>query len=253
MPTDFSNLAFPLVGKRILVTGATSGIGLSTCHGIAAAGGQVIGLGRVSEKLNSAMSKLTGSNHQAIVCDLAQPEGVAKALSSLEPIDGVVYSAGVVIVAPVRFANIEKLHEVFRVNFDGFLGVCRYILRRNLLNPCGSIVVISSVLSRTALVGNGLYSASKAAVEALVRVMAIEIAGNGSRVNAVAPGFVRTPMTDALDKWMSPEQIDKHELEYPLGFGKPSDVAHTVLFLLSDASRWITGTTIVTDGGFSLR
>jgi NAD(P)-dependent dehydrogenase (short-subunit alcohol dehydrogenase family) len=166
-------------------------------------------------------------------------------------LDGVVHSAGVQRYFPLKFIPEEASREMMALNYEAPIFLIQSLLKNRRLSDSASIVFISSLAGLLGVRGNSIYSGTKAALIASARVMALELATRRIRVNCIAPGIVKTPMAQKMTTAISTEQMTEHEKLYPLGFGFPEDVANAAVFLLSSASRWITGQTLVLDGGFS--
>lgn len=244
---------FSLTGKRILVTGATSGIGRASAHLAADLGAEVIGTGRSEERLHELMGVLGGEQHTAVVADLTDPAGRDRVLEAIEVCDGVVHAAGRLTVVPFAFIREAAVREVQCLNYDVPILLTQALLKQKKLNRGSSIVFISSVAAHSGTKGHALYSGTKAALEAAARCLTLEVAGREIRVNCIAPGMVRTTMAADASGSLGDEAMRRHEEEYPLGFGQPEDVAAAVCFLLSGGARWITGSTLIADGGYSVR
>ena len=172
-------------------------------------------------------------------------------VSSLTPLDGVVHCAGVSKLLPFSLTSAPQLSEVMRLNYEAPVLLTQRLLKRKLINKGGSIVFISSVAGLVGTKGTSIYAGSKGALNSMVRVLALECAHLKIRANCVAPGIVQTPMVSEIESAMSTEAFQEYEKLFPLGFGKPEDVANASVFLLSEAGRWITGTTVVLDGGYT--
>lgn len=240
-----------LQGKRILVTGASSGMGKVFAQMIAAQGGQVVLLARNAERLQQTFDSLAGDGHQICVCDLTDEDQLKETVASLSALDGIVLCAGINEFVPVKFVKQEKIEKMFQTNYFSQLILVQMLLKKKLVNKGSSIVFISSVSSVLGVQGTLLYASSKGAINSAVRVLASELAAQNIRVNAILPGIVKTEMLSGTN--ISEEDFAKQEADYPLGLGTPEDVAHAVLFHLSDASRWLTGQCMILDGGFTLK
>jgi NAD(P)-dependent dehydrogenase (short-subunit alcohol dehydrogenase family) len=240
-----------LRGKTYLVTGASSGIGRATAETISAAGGNVILTARNIEGLRETSSHLNTSN-KIFAADLSSEEGINGLVSSIGPIDGFVHCAGIISPYPIKFLRSKHISEIFNINFNSAVLLSSSLLKEKKIKENASIVFISSISSQFPYAGGALYSASKAALESFARTLALEAAGKKIRVNTLAPALVRTKILQASEEMYSGEQMDKIENQYPLGIGRPEDVANAATFLLSDMSSWITGTTINLDGGLLL-
>jgi len=237
---------FTLSGKTILITGATSGIGLSVCETVHRMGGTVIAIGRDFSKLEALD---LGSHHQFIKFDLSDLDKIAELILQLPGIDGFVHSAGIVELNPIKFFKPELYESIRKTNLDSFLYIMNGLVKKKKLNASSSIVAISSISGIYGMKGNGLYGMTKAALNLAVKTFANELAGQKIRVNAVAPGMVKTQITLNTIETLGSEQIKADESKYPLGYGAPEDVANPVVFLLSDAAKWITGEILTLDGG----
>lgn len=244
---------FSLTGKRILVTGASSGIGREVCRTAALAGAAVVASGRDRKRLTETVEGLAGEGHLAVCADLTDDADRQRLVEEAGLLNGFVHAAGILKILPFNFVTEEALQVVQRINFEAPALLCRALLRAKAVSDGGSIIFLTSVAATHAAKGHAIYAASKAALESAARVLALELGTKRIRVNCLAPGMVRTAMASDAENALSSDAMRAHEKEYPLGFGEPSDVAGVAAFLLSDASRWVTGTTVVCDGGFSAR
>lgn len=243
---------FHLNNKTILVTGASSGIGRQVAISIAEMGGNIVLTGRNKEELEVTLSKLTKGNHQLYAADLLNETARKELVENLPELDGIVNSAGVVKPFPIKFINQEKIDETLNINYEIPLLLMGELTKGKKINKNASVVFMSSISGQHPHKGGALYAASKAAIESLSKVFALENYHLGIRSNCISPAMVKTEMYEEAEKGMSKESMDEHVNQYPLGVGHPTDVANTVLFLLSDASKWITGINIILDGGFLL-
>lgn len=242
---------FHLQGQTILITGASSGIGSCVAEQISLMGGIPVLTGRDRVKLEETAIRCKNNPLvlPADLCDKASRESLAEAVPQL---NGLVNCAGTVHPFPVRFIDQKKLDETMNINFEAPLLLTGLLLKKKKVESGSSLVYISSVSSERPQAGASLYGASKAGIEAFVKVLAQELGSQKIRVNSVSPAMVRTPMYDKAEALVSKEEMDAHIAEYILGVGFPEDVANAIVFLLSPASRWITGTTIRLDGGLLL-
>lgn len=242
---------FSLEGKKILVTGASSGIGAQAAISLSRFGAKIILTARNGEKLNEVKQKLDGDGHIIIKADLKKANEVITLVERIDSLDGVVQSSGIVKPFPVKFINETQLEEIFSINFNAPVLLMTKLFRAKKINKGSSIVFMSSISSHFAHKGGALYSSSKAAINTYSKTIALEYATQKIRSNVISAAMVKTPIFDNAEKVASKELMDKHGEKYPLGFGEPEDVANAIVFLLSNASRWVTGTEIVLDGGLT--
>ena len=243
------NSIFSLKGKIFLVTGASSGIGYETCKTISSLGGRVIAVGRNEKNLISLMNELGEDGHQFIQADLSKLDDIKLIIDKTPNIDGIVHSAGVVTLSPLKFINEEKMDALYNINYKSIVLLMQSITKSKKINKGSSIVFVSSIAGLFGMKGNGMYAGTKGALISVTKVFANELAAQKIRVNCVAPGMVKTKITEETINQLSAEVIEQDEAKYPLGYGEPEDVAYPICFLLSPASKWITGQTIVLDGG----
>lgn len=241
---------FSLAGKRILITGASSGIGRQIALSCAQAGATVVASGRAPERLQETISFLVGTGHQALTLDLCDEAAVKSAIPTLGKIDGVVHSAGISLLSPLRLATRSHIQSQLETNLVAPMLLTQQLLLRNAIQQGGAIVFVSSISAHIGVHGVSAYAASKGALEAMARSLSMEVAKKGIRVNCLAPGLVQTPMLEAA--LSTTGGLDETIKTYPLGIGLPEDVANAAIFFLSPASRWITGTTLVLDGGHTV-
>lgn len=242
-----------LQDKNILVTGASQGIGREIAISASKLGAVVTIIGRNVEKLQETISLLSGSGHKMHAVDLSNAADIDELISQSLPYDGVIFNAGIVEYLPVKFLTESKINAVFSVNFDSNVVLSQKLIKKKLLNKKASLVFISSISSKLGVGGTAMYAASKAALISFSKVLATELAPQGIRSNSICPGIVKTAMTEQASDAASEEELKKAELEYPLGYGEPSDVAGLVMYLLSDMSKWMTGSDLIIDGGFTLK
>jgi len=239
-----------LSGKTFLVTGASKGIGRATAKLISRCGGTVILNGRNQERLERTLEEMEGSGHIAVSSDLLDPDSIKKLVGECSEVNGVVHSAGASMLAPIRYTTDKLMREMAAVNVDAPVALTRELIKGHKLLSGSSLIFISSLSAIYGWTGYVAYSASKAALIGVTRSLASELAGKEIRCNCLAPGMIMTPM---LKGGFSDEKLKEEEANYPFGFGKPIDAANTIVFFLSDASRWITGQTLVMDGGATLK
>jgi NAD(P)-dependent dehydrogenase (short-subunit alcohol dehydrogenase family) len=246
-----------LAGGTYLVTGASSGIGRATAKLIARSGGRVIAAGRDEARLNATLAELSGEGHAVAAADFADANQTAQWMTALAETHGafagVFHAAGIEMIRPAKLTKQEQVNQVFASSVFAAFGIAQSGSRKNVIADGGSLVFMSSVAGSTGQAGMTAYSSAKAAVDGLVRSLACEMAARKIRVNSIAAGAVHTAMHDRLTTGSTDEALAAYEKSHLLGFGDADDVANSALFLLSDASRWITGTTLVVDGGYKVR
>lgn len=239
---------FTLEGKTILVTGASSGIGKAISLASAKMGATVIVTGRNEQRLEETLGELPSGNHQAVKADLTNSEDINRLVESLPKLDGLVHCAGVGHRALCKNITKDDFHHVFAANVEAPMLVQSAILAKKKLNKSASIVFVASRAAQSPSIGNATYSASKGALISYAKCLALELAPRQIRVNSICPGMVWTDLIyeGGLDK----EQLEEAQLKYPLKrFGQPDDVANLAIYLLSDASSWMTGASLDLSGG----
>ena len=242
---------FSLEGKTILVTGASSGIGRQVAITCAEQGAVLVITGRDTDRLGETLSALSGSQHRAIPADLVASKQRAELIDQCGAIDGLFFSAGIAAIAPFRMISEKHVDQLMAIDFEAPVMLVQRLLQQRRINDGGSIVFNTAIAVHISPAGSAIYSAAKSALHAAARSLALEVAKSRIRVNCLQLGYVRTPML----KRMLSSGVDVKEAEEisPLGFGNPTDAANAAVFLLSDASRWISRTTLTADGGISVR
>ena len=243
---------FSLENKTILVTGASSGIGKAIAIECSKMRASVIITGRNETRLQETHSLLEGYQPDYIVADLSVNEDVVRVSKELSTLNGLVNCAGLTKVAPFPFATRDSFEEVMNVNFFAPTELTRLLVKSKKIGKGSSIVFISSVSGvYCSAVASSIYSASKGAVNGLVKGIALDLASKGIRVNSVNPGMIDTDIFSGSA--ITQDQLDEDMKRYPLGrYGKPEEVAYAVIYLLSDASSWTTGSNLLIDGGYTL-
>ena len=247
---------YSLENKTVLVTGASSGIGRTTAIECSRMGATVLITARNETRLQDTFDALDRSfnqSHKLFIADLSTEEAIHQLADSLPELDGVSLNAGIVKTLPVKFINQDALSEVLSVNMVGPILLVQRLLKKKKLHKGSSVVFTSSIGGvMISTVGNTMYGVSKGGLNAFMKGFALEMASNGIRSNSVNPGFVATSILSAGT--ITEEQLKENMAKYPLGrFGKPEDIAHAIIYLLSDASSWVTGHTLVVDGGVILK
>lgn len=248
---------FSLNGKIILVTGASSGIGQQAAILCSQLGARVAIIGRNEERLKHTLSLMEGEGHQLVCFDLNETEGikdmVTKVVASIGPLEGLICCAGISNILPLKLMTVEKQQEFFRTNVFATIELTRQVLSvKNFCKLGGSVVFISSVMGVVGENAKSLYSMTKGALISATRSIAIEYAPKKIRVNCISPGVVITPININQPYIADPEKRAVLESKHPLGLGQTSDIANACVFLLSDASRWMTGQNLIVDGGYTI-
>lgn len=243
---------FSLEGKTILVTGASSGIGRAAAIECSKMGATVIITARNQNRLNETLAVMEGDNHQSIVCDLSIEADIDNLVASLPEIQGLINNAGYTKLLPIQFVNSDDITSILKVNTLAPILLFQKLLKKKKLKKGASVVFTSSLAGLgSCSVGNSMYTASKGAISAFIRCAALELAPKRIRVNAVCPAMVDTGILDSGT--VSKEQLEADAQNYPLRrYGKPEDVAWAMIYLLSEASSWVTGDNLVIDGGVTI-
>lgn len=242
---------FSLAGKTILITGASSGIGKKTAIECAMMGATLIICGRNEERLNDTLSKLEGIGHHKFVGELTNDSNLLSLVEEMPSLDGVFFCAGVPDRTLTKFIDHDKIERVFSINIESPMLLTKWLVRKKKLNANASLVYMSSMGAEEVTKGLGIYAASKAALNSFMRSVANELSARKIRANSIMPMMVQTELVESITT-LSKEDIAKDEAKYPLGYGKPEDIAYAVIYLLSDASKWVTGSILKMDGGSTL-
>ncbi|MFH0725708.1 MAG: SDR family oxidoreductase [Pseudomonadota bacterium] len=240
--------------RRILVTGASSGIGRSTSMLLSQLGANLVLVGRNKTKLEESFHSLAGTGHHQEIMELDKTRSIPGWLKAVSGrygrLNGMVHCAGIHLVCPLRFLKDNDVESILKINLEASIALAKGFRQKTVRAEPGSIVFISSVAGIVGQSGTAAYSASKGALISLVKSLALELAHEHIRVNCVAPAVVKTEMTERFKSELTENQFDAIEKMHPLGLGDAMDVSYAIAFLLADTARWITGTTMVVDGGY---
>ncbi len=242
---------FSLHNQKILITGASSGIGRSCAVEASAQGAHCILVARNKAELEKTAS-LCKTKADIHVADLTKEEEIKKLAATVPQLNGMVNCAGIISPRPINFLKKKNLEEVFTINYFAAALLSGELLAAKKMEPGASFVFISSISSQHPYFGAAAYASSKAALESFSKTLALEIAPKKMRSNILLPGMVRTRMLEETKEAVGEENFKHYEKNYPLGFGEVEDVANAVCFLLSNESRWITGSELKMDGGLML-
>ncbi len=243
---------FTLEGKIILVTGASSGIGKATAIACSKMGASVIITGRNVERLQETFNELEGVGHNQVIAELTDEDQLTKLAEMVPPLDGIVNNAGIGSKTPISFIKKTDLQTILDVNTIVPIMLTKNLLKKKKMKRGASMVFTSSISGICSVdIGNTLYSVSKSAIDGFMKNAAKELAEKGIRVNSVNPGMVNTKINEYSS--VSEEDIQRDMANYPLKrYGNPEEIAYAIIYLLSDASAWVTGTALKIDGGYSL-
>lgn len=242
---------FSLEGKTILVTGASSGIGRATAIECSKLGAKVVVTARNEERLKETYDALEGEGHLMFSFDLNNIENLDEIVTQLPALQGFVSNAGATLIAPIQFIKGESLNSLLQVNTIAPILFLQKLLKKKILGKGSSVVFTSSMAALgKGTPGNCMYSATKGAISAFVQNAALELSAKRIRVNAVCPGTVDTPLIHSGG--VTEDQLAEDAKKYPLGYGQPEDISYGIAYLLSDASKWVTGTNMIIDGGLSV-
>jgi NAD(P)-dependent dehydrogenase (short-subunit alcohol dehydrogenase family) len=246
---------FNLSDKTILVTGASSGIGRQVAITLNAMGANLYINGRNIQRLQDTKNQLYNKDLECLIIsgDLTEIETVKKLISEIESLDGVVFASGIMKLLPFKFIQFEELNAMMNVNFTSPIHLTLELIKNKKLKQRGSIVYITSITgSVIGTIANSMYAASKGALSGMAKAISLDLAKNKIRVNEIAPGMIKTEGAEIMTDTVSNDSVSKDALKYPLkSYGTPEDVANGCVYLLSDASKWVTGTKLVIDGGFT--
>lgn len=248
---------FSLANKIIIITGASSGIGRTCAVVCCKMGATVVLVGRNQAELEKTFALLDGANHLLYAADITNYTLIESLINEvvlkLGRISGFIHAAGIQLTLPLKNTKVSDYEKIFSINvFAGFEFVRLLSLKKNCGNGA-SFILMSSVLGSLGKVGAVAYCASKSALLSGAKALALELANKSIRVNCVSPGVVMTDMVEALFESVSEESQNEIIASHPLGLGQPADVANACVYLLSDAARWVTGSNLIVDGGYTAK
>ena len=249
---------FSLENKVVVVTGASSGIGRQCAISCSAMGAKVVLIARNEERLNETLSQMHGEGHFIVPFDLTCFDDIKQCVKNIVehcgPINGVLNCAGISTTLPLKLVSKEQLDKFFYTNVYSAIELSREVCRiSNVSKEGASIVFFSSIMGCVGESGKSLYSMTKGALISATKSLACEFAHRNIRFNAVSPGAILTPINENLPHMKDPELRKDLEDKHLLGLGKTEDVANACIYLLSDASRWVTGTNMIVDGGYTAK
>ena len=247
------NNPFSLEGKTILVTGAASGIGRATAIQCVGMGAKVILVDLNEQGLKDSMALISRGDTEYRALDLTDLDKLIEMVGSLPKLDGVASNAGIVLSLLAKFSEPKDMERIFKINTFSHINLIQQLISQKKLNKGASIVFTSSMSGvYCGLAGGSLYGATKSAILGYTKALAIELAPRGIRVNTIHPGMIETPLTNGTA--LSKELLEEDARNYPLGrYGKPEEIAYSIVYLLSDATEWMTGTQLLIDGGYSVK
>lgn len=251
--TQFNPMS--MTGRTVLVTGATSGIGRAAAIYLSRLGARVVAAGRNAERLQETLAMLDGEGHIGKLFDLADTAAIVAWLKGVcaetGPLNGIAHCAGIQNTLPLQAASPAFVNDILSQNLAASLMLAQAFRLKACHTPEAAMVLVSSSAAIRSAPGNVVYAASKGGLISVAKGLGVELIRDGIRVNAVAPGMVETPMSENFKNKVSEEKFQKIIDMQPLGLGRPDDVAASIAFLLADTSRWITGTVLCVDGGFT--
>ena len=248
---------FTLSGKTILITGASSGIGRQCAIDCSRMGARVVLMGRNEARLAETQRQMEGDGHLVINMDLTHFDGIEGCIASIVtevgPFDGLIHAAGIERTLPVKFTKPMDYEDIYRTNSISAFEIVRHLISKKNSNIGASLVLISSITSLIGRAGVVAYAASKGGLLAAIRPMAIELAPRKMRINCISPGTILTPMMEQYLSSLTDEQRERRLDGFLLGLGRTEDVSNACIYLLRDASRWVTGQNLIVDGGYTVR
>ena len=247
------NNPFTLEGKTVLVTGAASGIGRATAIQCSEMGAKVLLVDLNENGLQETQKMIAREDTEYRALDLTDLEKLTEMVSTLPKLDGVASNAGIVLSLLAKFSEPKDMERIFKINTFSHINLVQQLINQKKLNKGASIVFTSSMSGvYCGLAGGSLYGATKSAILGYTKALAIELAHRGIRVNTIHPGMIETPLTSGTA--LSKEFLEEDAKNYPLGrYGKPEEIAYSIVYLLSDATVWMTGSQLLIDGGYSVK
>ena len=244
---------FSLDGKTILITGAASGIGKATALQCAEMGAKVVLLDLNEEGLSAIKKELPEGSSETFALNLTDYDVLCDTVSSFPKLDGVASNAGIFYSMMAKLSDKKDMEKIFQINTFSHINLLQQLMEQKKLNKGASIVLTSSMSGVfCGAVGGSLYGATKSALAGYAKALAIELAPRGIRVNTIHPGMVNTPLIHSAA--LSQDVLDEDKKNYLLGrYGEPEEIAYSIVYLLSDATKWMTGTQLLIDGGFSVK
>lgn len=244
--------------RWVVVPGASSGLGRAIARELGRCGARVVLVGRNQEKLEETQALLPTGRARVVVQDLSSIGVIGSRIREVSRevgrLYGLCYCAGVVETRPLASFQAARFARMIDVNVTAGLEMARAVSRQDVIEPAGgALLFVTSIYAWVGMPGQLAYSATKGAMIAAARVLAVELARRRIRVNTLSPGLVHTPLSDGALKLLSGEQVKELEAAYPLGVGAPEDVARCAVFLLAPQNHWMTGTDLVVDGGYMAR
>lgn len=244
---------FSLEGKAVMVTGAASGIGRATAIQCAEMGAKVVLVDLNEKGLQETKELISQNDVEYRALDLTNLDNLIEMVATLPKLDGVASNAGIVLSLLAKFSEPKDMERIFKINTFSHINLVQQLIAQKKLNKGASIVFTSSMSGvYCGLAGGSLYGATKSAILGYTKALAIELAPRGIRVNTIHPGMIETPLTSGTA--LSKELLEEDAKNYPLGrYGKPEEIAYSIVYLLSDATVWMTGSQLLIDGGYSVK